>query len=833
MKVAVVGGGLAGLAAALACADGGAEVVLYEGRSRLGGATFSFERDGLELDNGQHVALRCCTEYRGFLRRIGTDHLLPLQGRLRVPVLREGRPAASISRSGLRPPLHLASSLLRYEPLRFGERLAAARAATGLSKLDPSDPALDEQTFASWLRAHGQSQNAIDSLWNLIALPTLNLPAEDASLAVAAKVFRTGLLDDADASDIGVPAVPFRLLHAEPAAAAIEAAGGRVHDLRAGPLREPRPAAHPRRRSRRSRRRHPRRPTRSRRRRRPTGCRRRRGARRARHQPDREPPRPLRPARPRRAPRGRSRLPGAVDLRPHGGVGRARGPARRDLAVARGRRDRGVCRRASRPLPACTRAAASGREERDGARLRSHARAPGDVRRRPRHGEAPARAPNVGARRLPRRILDRHGLAGDDGERREKRPRSGTARRFGFPRNGRRSPRDGHGRPPDRRRGAEPRPRDQAPTRAAARGGLVEGRARDERHDRLRGSLPAPLPRPPRSPAGRCERGVDPEPPAARRVVGDLLRRARRPLDLGRGLRRAATRGRPSGRRAHAQRLGIRPGGGRRRRQPGLHADVAFAPRPLVVGRGADAASRADPPPGAGAALDLLLRLLGPSDDRGALDRDSAPPLAAGRVRDRRAARSRSAPRSSDGRLGPRFRSARPCVPRIRPPAVGHPTAPGTPHSRALGGRTPGARRLLGRDPAAVGLVDHRPARARLRARPPGDRARPRRARRLHDRRRARAARRGMSIAGLGYRTLGDRAPRRGDPRVRPGGGPRLRVARRPGRLDARRLGRTPAGARRPAASRSSSPTRTTPTSTTPRSSRSRSDAPGTTRPAP
>jgi squalene-associated FAD-dependent desaturase len=228
MKVAVVGGGLAGLAAALACADGGAEVVLYEGRSRLGGATFSFERGGLELDNGQHVALRCCTEYRGFLRRIGTDHLLPLQGRLRVPVLREGRPAASISRSGLRPPLHLASSLLRYEPLRFGERLAAARAATGLSKLDPSDPALDEDTFASWLRAHGQSQNAIDSLWNLIALPTLNLPAEDASLAVAAKVFRTGLLDDADASDIGVPAVPFRLLHAEPAAAAIEAAGGRV-----------------------------------------------------------------------------------------------------------------------------------------------------------------------------------------------------------------------------------------------------------------------------------------------------------------------------------------------------------------------------------------------------------------------------------------------------------------------------------------------------------------------------------------------------------------------------------------------------------------------------
>jgi squalene-associated FAD-dependent desaturase len=229
MKVAVVGGGLAGLAAAIACADGGAEVALYEARSRLGGATFSFERGGLELDNGQHVALRCCTAYLGFLQRIGTGHLLPLQRRLRVPVLREGLPAAAISRSDLRPPLHLASSLLGYKPLRLGERLAAARVATALGKLDPSDPALDTQTFASWLRSHRQSENAIEALWNLYALPTVNLPAEDLSLAMAVKVFRTGLLDTADASDIGIPTVPFRRLHAEPAAAALEAAGGSVY----------------------------------------------------------------------------------------------------------------------------------------------------------------------------------------------------------------------------------------------------------------------------------------------------------------------------------------------------------------------------------------------------------------------------------------------------------------------------------------------------------------------------------------------------------------------------------------------------------------------------
>ena len=72
-RVIVVGGGLAGLAAAVSCVDGGARVTLLEARPRLGGATFSFRREGLWVDNGQHVFLRCCTAYRGFLRRIGAE----------------------------------------------------------------------------------------------------------------------------------------------------------------------------------------------------------------------------------------------------------------------------------------------------------------------------------------------------------------------------------------------------------------------------------------------------------------------------------------------------------------------------------------------------------------------------------------------------------------------------------------------------------------------------------------------------------------------------------------------------------------------------------------
>ena len=86
-SVVVVGGGLAGITAALACADQGADVVLVERRSRLGGLTWSFRRHGLWFDNGQHVFLRCCTAYLDLLQRLGVADLVHLQDRLAVPVV--------------------------------------------------------------------------------------------------------------------------------------------------------------------------------------------------------------------------------------------------------------------------------------------------------------------------------------------------------------------------------------------------------------------------------------------------------------------------------------------------------------------------------------------------------------------------------------------------------------------------------------------------------------------------------------------------------------------------------------------------------------------------
>jgi hydroxysqualene dehydroxylase len=224
-RVVVVGGGLAGIAAALDLADAGAKVTLLEVRRRLGGAAYSFEREGLEIDNGQHVFLRCCTEYRGLIERLGVTDRTLLQERLSIPVLAPGGRRGTLARTGLPSPLHLAGALVTYPFLSPVERLRAAGTARALSKLDLDDRALDAQSFGSWLAERGESGAAVDALWNLIALPTLNLPAERASLAMAAKVFQTGLLDSSDAGDVGYSRVPLSRLHAEPAERALREAG--------------------------------------------------------------------------------------------------------------------------------------------------------------------------------------------------------------------------------------------------------------------------------------------------------------------------------------------------------------------------------------------------------------------------------------------------------------------------------------------------------------------------------------------------------------------------------------------------------------------------------
>ncbi|HEV3319714.1 MAG TPA: hydroxysqualene dehydroxylase HpnE [Solirubrobacteraceae bacterium] len=227
-RVVVIGGGLAGIAAALDCAQAGAQVTLLEVRRRLGGAIYSFERDGLRIDNGQHVFMRCCVAYRALLARIGSDRTVSIQPRLRVPVLSPGAPPALLARRALPAPLHMAGALARYPHLSIPQRFGVARAALGLARMDPHDGTLDRVTFGEWLARHGQDRDTVDALWDVIVRPTLNLPAAEASLALGAFVFRNALLDRADAGDMGFHRAALSETVAEPAERALSAAGVEV-----------------------------------------------------------------------------------------------------------------------------------------------------------------------------------------------------------------------------------------------------------------------------------------------------------------------------------------------------------------------------------------------------------------------------------------------------------------------------------------------------------------------------------------------------------------------------------------------------------------------------
>ena len=224
----VVGGGLAGLAAAVDLSGSGFRVTLLEARPRLGGATHTFSRGDVAVDNGQHVFLRCCSAYRGFLDRLGVADRAVIQDRFDVAVLHPERPPARLRRTNLPGPLHFVRALATYPLLTPAERMGAARAALALRRLDPADPDLDRRVFGDWLGAHGQGGEVQRRLWDLFIVASLNAVADQASLGLSAMVLRTALLGARDAADIGVPAIPLGELHGGAARGLLDRRGADV-----------------------------------------------------------------------------------------------------------------------------------------------------------------------------------------------------------------------------------------------------------------------------------------------------------------------------------------------------------------------------------------------------------------------------------------------------------------------------------------------------------------------------------------------------------------------------------------------------------------------------
>ncbi len=226
-KVVVIGGGLAGITAAIGLREAGADVTLVEARPRLGGAASSFARGDMMIDNGQHVFLRCCTSYQGLLARLGVTGRVSVQERFDVTVL-SPRGTARLRRNSLPGPLHMGSALAGYRLLSLPGRLRVARAALAMRFVDPADPALDGTSLGDWLAARGQNEAARRLMWDLFIVSALNIDGDEASLPLSATVIKTALLGARDAADIGIADVPLGELHGRATADLLAKLGAEV-----------------------------------------------------------------------------------------------------------------------------------------------------------------------------------------------------------------------------------------------------------------------------------------------------------------------------------------------------------------------------------------------------------------------------------------------------------------------------------------------------------------------------------------------------------------------------------------------------------------------------
>jgi squalene-associated FAD-dependent desaturase len=210
-SVAVIGGGLAGLAAGSALADAGFKVSLFERRPYLGGRASSYELPGTAevVDNCQHVLLGCCTNLVDFYRRLAIDDNIRWFDELNF-IEPGGR--KSVIRPALLPaPFHNSLSFMRAKFLGVADKDAIARALMRLAGEPP--PHDGDENFLHWLEERGQTEQAIERFWKPVLVSALNEDLGRMSVRYAAQVFRESFLKCAAAGRLGIPRVPLSELY--------------------------------------------------------------------------------------------------------------------------------------------------------------------------------------------------------------------------------------------------------------------------------------------------------------------------------------------------------------------------------------------------------------------------------------------------------------------------------------------------------------------------------------------------------------------------------------------------------------------------------------------
>jgi squalene-associated FAD-dependent desaturase len=215
-RVIVVGGGLAGMAAAVALESAGLDVTLIEARKTLGGRAGSFEepQTGEELDNCQHVLLGCCTNLLDFYHRLGVSHLIQWERTVHF-VDGDGRRFDLYGTKRLPAPLHLGPSMAHFGALTWDERFAFSRAMIAMMTMGRAGrEKLATTSFGHWLDEHRQPPTLVRKMYDPILVSALNEGSRHASAAYAIQVFQEAMLANAAGYVIGLPNCPLSQLYA-------------------------------------------------------------------------------------------------------------------------------------------------------------------------------------------------------------------------------------------------------------------------------------------------------------------------------------------------------------------------------------------------------------------------------------------------------------------------------------------------------------------------------------------------------------------------------------------------------------------------------------------
>ena len=209
--VTVVGGGVAGLAAASALADSGYKVRLIERRPYVGGRASSYEHPGTGevIDNCQHLLFGCCTNLIDLYGRIGA--LDKLRWFDDITMIEPGGRRSVLRPSPLPAPLHASLAFLRARAFSLADKLAIARGLTAFMAGIPNDDS--EENFAHWLARHKQTPGAIKRFWEPVLFAALNEELDKTSVHYAAKVCRELFLCSPQAGRMAIPSVPLSELY--------------------------------------------------------------------------------------------------------------------------------------------------------------------------------------------------------------------------------------------------------------------------------------------------------------------------------------------------------------------------------------------------------------------------------------------------------------------------------------------------------------------------------------------------------------------------------------------------------------------------------------------